>query len=726
MRYITNHRDQKASPLRNPSTVKRTVPTFNSKAEYRQWCASIDTDHVFYSHCEGSAPSERITESNPVQECGGFVGDYDVPIDWATAIEKFEGTELGLPASWLSKTHSGYVRAVWDFEEKVTIGADLYPIFIKEIAKIVGAEKRAAGFDKTSLKAAQYFDIGTDWTAIGGMIPADVVRTCVAKAALAQPPITGDTNIPMEDIAKEIESRFPNRWSGDIEAGVRGPLFWIQDGIDREGCILTPDGAVCFSDRAGKDFVGWGEMFGRKFIEKYETKKLGSILDLYYFNGEKFYKKIGETILSIPRDQLLSELKKAGFSQRPPKGKVLSEVEEAILCIQDQNRVTDIAPIVFSPDRIVEYNSARILNTASNAPVEPAADGDPKHWPFLHKWLGQLFVDPKDREALDYFYGWLSRFYKAAHKREMVQGQAMILVGPAGRGKSLLSNRVVGGLVGGFADASDYLTGSTKFNKELAQSPLWVQDDSVSSASYTDQRRATELLKRSTANPRMEYQAKFADTIGIPWTGRVLLSLNTDANSMAVIPSLDSSNRDKLMALQISDDATQNFPANVDLEKTIGEELPFFAKFLMDYVTPPEIVQNARYGVESYIDPSIVSAAYDNSSRSAISELVDFFSKWCRQQNPDMPMWSGTLTQFQIQVLHFNDGRHVGQSNNLEFCRRGLRVMEEAFKENSSLRPVMSYGSGAGVVWSIGLGEEFDIDHALPEELRNQFAKPTE
>lgn len=101
----------------------------------------------------------------------------------------------------------------------------------------------------------------------------------------------------------------------------------------------------------------------------------------------------------------------------------------------------------------------------------------------------------------------------------------------------------------------------------------WVIDDTTSAASFQDQRKATELIKRAVANPRVEYQAKYADAMSIPWTGRVVMSLNMDINSLSVIPSLDSSNRDKLMALRISDKATSDFPRNSVLEKTIENEL---------------------------------------------------------------------------------------------------------------------------------------------------------
>ena len=95
-----------------------------------------------------------------------------------------------------------------------------------------------------------------------------------------------------------------------------------------------------------------------------------------------------------------------------------------------------------------------------------------RKWPFLHKWLSQLFVDSSKNPALDYFYSWMQRFYTAVLDRVPLQGQALLLVGPTGRGKSLLSNKIISGLVGGFSDASDYLSGQTKFNKDLGKCRL--------------------------------------------------------------------------------------------------------------------------------------------------------------------------------------------------------------------------------------------------------------
>jgi hypothetical protein len=264
-------------------------------------------------------------------------------------------------------------------------------------------------------------------------------------------------------------------------------------------------------------------------------------------------------------------------------------------------------------------------------------------------------------------------------------------------------------LVGGFADASDYISGQTKFNKDLGRVAAWVIDDTTSAASFQDQRKATELLKRSVANPRVEYQAKYADALSVPWTGRVILSLNMDANSLSVIPSLDSSNRDKLIALRVRDDARSDFPDNQILEQMIADELPHFARFLIDFIVPSGVRDVGRFGVQSFIDPSIADAAYDNSHRSAIAELVEFFTKRCRDLNENMQIWRGTLTEFQVALHDFNNGRSVGMSSNLEFVRRGMSTLEEASKVNSRIRPIRSSGHGGGKIWQINLQEQYDM-----------------
>ena len=719
-RTLKNLRDSKTSKIEDLSQVKSKKPAFKKKALYRDWCSNINTKHVFYSCAEGRTPSKRITSDNPVHIVYGIVADYDAPVKWDTFRANL-GTACNsspLP-TWSSRTQSDYLRLVWEFENPIPVDPSMYEAFVLAIDKLIKASSLFAGFDKSSFRPNQYFELGVDWQQHGNSLPDSIVFAAIAKAAESKPPESAETCIPIDVVSKEVESRFPNRWFGEFEVGARGPLFWIDDGIDREGCQVVEDGVVCYSDRAGKGFMSWSDIFGGAFVKDYETQKLATLLDEYWFNGRTFFKLWNGNAVSIPKDQLLLELRQAGFSVRIRRGQSISEVENAVLVISNNNRIDEVAPVVFSSDRVVSYNGSRILNCSTLCPVGAAADGDPSNWPFLHDWFNQLFVNNSKHDSIEYFYAWMKRFHYAVVERKPLQGQALLLVGPTGRGKSLLSNKVISGLVGGFADASDYLGGHTKFNKDLGRVASWVIDDTTSAASFQDQRRATELLKRAVANPRVEYQAKYADALSVPWTGRVVLSLNMDANSLSVIPSLDSSNRDKLMALLISETSTTAFPPNHQLEATIEDELPHFAKFLLDYKPHPEIEDVGRFGVQSYIEPLIADAAYDNSYRSTVAELVEFFCKRCRNSAPDLDKWSGTLTEFQVAIHAFNDGRNVGMSNNLEFIRRGMSVLEEAGSVNSNIRPISSGGQGGGKLWSIDLSEIYDIGYKADDKRRS-------
>ena len=718
-RYLRNLRDTKTSKTDDLSKFPTTKPKFKSKANYREWCSDPKTNHVFYSTMEGRAPSKRISGDNPVHKIHGIVADYDSPIDWNSFEAKLNTSCAGtIKPTWSSKTYSGYLRLVWEFEESIPIDPSMFDSFISAMNLTLKISKLFAGFDTTSFRANQYFELGEDWQKTNDPVTMDIVHAALSKAVNSKPPETSDTTIPISVIAEEVESRFPNRWFGDFEVGARGPLFWIDDGINRDGCQVVEDGIVCYSDRAGKGFMSWSDIFGNSFVKDYETKKLANLLDEYWFNGKSFFKLLYGNAVSIPKDQLLLELRQAGFSTRVKKGQGVSEVESAWLTISNNNRIDEIAPVVFSNERIVSYNASRILNCSNLVPVDPDPDGDPSKWPFLHQWLNQLFVNSSKNSALDYFYSWMQRFYTAVLDRVPLQGQALLLVGPTGRGKSLLSNKIISGLVGGFSDASDYLSGQTKFNKDLGRVASWVIDDTTSAASFQDQRRATELLKRAVANPRVEYMAKYADAMSIPWTGRVILSLNMDANSLSVIPSLDTSNRDKLMALLIAESSTTSFPPNAQLEAIIEQELPHFGKFLLDWKVPQSVEDVGRFGVRSYIDPTIADAAYDNSSRSSIAELVEFFAKRCREVYPDLDRWSGTLTEFQVVVHDLNNGRDVGSSRNLEFCRRGMITLEEASRVNNKIRPVISQGQGGGKLWSIDLSEKYDIGYQADDKRR--------
>jgi hypothetical protein len=695
----------------DPTTQNFSTPSFPTKAEYRAWCADSNTDHCFYSLAEGDNPSTRISDDNPINKLHGFVADYDAPVDHATLVADITSRSHGAPPpTWTSRTQSGYARLVWEFEEPLPISPQLAETFLKRLSDSLRASMLLGGFDRTSLKPSQMFEFGSDWAKVGPPLESAYVRTILLKAASDAPVSSGDISIPLETVKEELERKFPNRWSGDFEVGSRGPLFWISDGIDRDGAQVREDGMICYSDRAGKGFVSWRDIFGRKFVEQFEQKKLSTLLDQFWFNGKNYYKLLNNIPVAIPKDQLCLELRKGGFAPRAKKNQNLSELEQAILTISNESRVDETAPVIFSADRVVKFNGFSILNNSKAFPVRPDSDGDPALWPWMSDFFANLFAaDDNGRETLPYFWAWFQRLYQAVLNHSLDQGQLLILLGPTGRGKTLLTNKIVGGSVGGYADGSAYLSGATSFNKDLCGSAAWVIDDQTAAATYADQRKFVELTKRAVANPRLEFHAKYQDAVGLPWAGRVMMSLNLDAQSLAALPTLDSSNRDKIIALRVRSDHQPKFGSNRQTEEIIDRELPHMLKWLSDWVAPDWVRDKNRFGVHSYVDSFIEAAAYDNSSRSAIAEMVEFFAKRVRD-TLNQPKWRGTLTELQAVLHECNGGRSVGSSNNLEFVRRGMTVLEEVSCHNKAIRPVKSQGHGGGKIWEIDLSPDYDID----------------
>tara|TARA_R100000655_G_scaffold108745_3_gene161355 strand:- start:1228 stop:2673 length:1446 start_codon:yes stop_codon:yes gene_type:complete len=472
---------------------------------------------------------------------------------------------------------------------------------------------------------------------------------------------------------------------------------------------------LVFSDRS-KGWMSWRDVFGTKFVEEFEQQKMGDLLDQYWFNGKHFYALIDGFPQMIPRDQLVLELRKRGFRFKgAKKGEHLSEVEDAILVISQKNRVAEMAPVVFKKDeRVIEWNGQKILNTTNIQPIEAADSGDIKNWPFLYKLMTHMFVDSPESSlpAVFTFWAWHKRFYEAILNSRLDQGQTLVLCGPSKRGKTLLSTKVIAPTVGGYADGSDYLSGQTKFNKEMGRVACWVIDDTTSAANPVEQRKLTEMLKRSTANPRMDLMPKYGDQLSLPWAGRAIISLNDDPNSMSVIPNLDSSNRDKIIAFRITDKPFE-FPNKKSLEATIKKELPYYLAFLKDFGIPDEIKGDDRFGVTSFIDPTLSAAAYDSSSRARAAEILDLFSKGFRENAPEKKEWRGTFIELQVMIKTFVGGAIGG---NLDALRRDVTYIEELCKTSKSIRPVKSEGTGGGKILIIDVSEKYDIGGARTKE----------
>lgn len=706
--YIKNLRGKDVAEV---DPFKDSIPDAPEykKDKFRRWSLDPSTDHFWVSSVEGLNPHARVDKENPPAKVHGFFVDYDaVAGDDPMARIKKKG---GAP-TYFSITPSGQVRLYWAFPEPLPVNEVVCDSFLEACHAAVKAPKLFPGYDETSARAVQYFAIGTAWEKVGPEFDLAAAQAALFRAWTKVGRKSVDVDVPLDKVAAEVAKRWPGRWKGKFELEARGPLFWIDDGIDRDGCVVKPDGIVVYSDRAGTPYLSWRELLGNSFVAEFETTRIADSIANIYYDGKNYYRTDEGYGLIESKEDVSLILRSYGFSPKAKKGAALSEVEQAMLHIQRVNRVDGAAPVIFDPNTLViEPSGRKLVNLSRIKPTYPATEGDPSTWPWLHGFFEQWLDNTPDVhgiEARQYFFAWLSRIILASVDKVPLQGQALILAGPAGRGKTLFGRKILGGACGGFAEAGAYLTGKTHFNRELSMMPIWTVDDGESAVDYKDQRRFTELLKRAVANPTVSAEAKGIDAQTVPWTGRVVLGANMDAHSLSVIPNLDQSNRDKIMAFRISDDAPTKFPANTTLEKIITRELPHFVRWVLDYVPDDErVMGNSRFGVNSYFHPQVEEAARANSPRHQTLELIEIFVKEWRV-GAGRKEWKGTGSELVGAMADMPGLRAFPQLKSPMMFQRDLQSAEEYSKEHKDLRPIKSERIGTTTLWTIDCSPKFD------------------
>lgn len=612
------------------STLQNPRPAGMSKERYNEWCREPLTRSHFISAWEGLSPTGRVAGTNPARKLHGIVADYDNP----NAISKIQALSTStkhLPTWVISSFTPGKCRLIWPFEDEVLVtNPDITDAFLQELDKRIKISDALPGFDKASWKESQYFEMGTNWQQINGAtpIPSALLSECMLNGGLKAKIEVGDVDIPLDILEAEINKRWPGRWSGPFQEGAVGPLFWIDPFINHRSAVVRANGMVCYSDRAPSNFMPWRAIFGDKFVEKYETERVARFADMFYFDGNNYW-----TDYCSPgywkcfnRTDAQLHLKIANCSPKIPKGRQSSEIEDVLVHIQRNRYVTAAVPMLFQDETIVNYNGNDYLNISSKVAMEPANSGDPKMFPWIFDFIHNgLDGDQDGIPAKEYFIGWLKRFWLTSHLKNPQPGQSVILAGEAHTGKTFFSKCVIGVAMGGSITAEDILLQRTKFNRNAAYNALWRCDDAIAEGDQKTKQILANSLKQMAANPTVVYQPKFVDATELPFRGRVLLTCNTDPESLRILPYLDGTIKDKLMLFRMAAGYQPHFfDTNSENEARALRELPYFLRWLMDYPVLPEVIDkgNPRFEIKSFHHKTLVAEASREQPESLMSELI--------------------------------------------------------------------------------------------------------
>ena len=605
-----------------------------------------------YSGYYGLIPTKRVdAKSNPIHSIIALIADYDAVItedDFQHMLERSKNH----PPNWAHVTPSGGARLIWTLSKPVLVTShEVLQKVLRMASKSLDLPGLLPGFDLTNafLNTNIYYDVGRHWMEVEGAKPikASLVEGWMVKASSGIKWVGQE--IPLELVASKVQEQFPGRWDGPFEIGARGVRFWDPMADNPTAAIVRPTGMQCFTGPSG--FVSWSKIFGSQWVEQQGESRLGEAVDEIWYDGKVYWYQSADEKWEARSERETTRFFKVsrGMSSEAIPDRDYSEIDMALNAIDLNRRVIGAAPFVYRPSGMIKFMTKRILNTARVEALEPAesvddwGDGFPWISHFLEKFFG-------DEEQLLRFICWLRRFYVSALRKKPLQGQAVFIAGEPGQGKTLLSNAIVSGLVGGHQDASQFLLGASSFNKELFHHGLWTVDDATPGDSITDHKKFSSLLKKVTANTTFEYHAKFQDSVMVEWTGRVIVTGNLDAESLRILPDLDTSILDKLMLFKAAK-VDKNFPDRNKLVETIQSELPSFASYLVDFEIPYECrsAEN-RYGITSYHHPDLQHAAGETTDAAILDEVIGSFMAERVRNREEIP-WKGTALDLMQEIL---------------------------------------------------------------------------
>ena len=629
------------------------------KKERQAWMTAPNTEFHAYSLFEGVNPNARISdkEENSPALMHGLAVDYDFPL---TDAEIDAGiARMDIKPNWRETTLSGNCRLLWIFSKPLPLPSYGYAVALLQSMSDIIPFRQLAGIDEGALKAPErYFTNGCIWTKLNplpvpwALLFGHAVR--VSEKFDWKGPEFGVT-IPLEVVAEKLAEKFPRfaEWPGDFVLGAQGPSFWVGGSISSKSAIVRETGLQTFAGHAHKSFFNWSELIGADFCDRFKTEQIGKAVDGVYYDEKHYWSRNNRGLWCLdPKENIVGLLKhERGMSDMKRKGENTTELERALVYVQRNHRIKVADSFAFYPEGVITVAGQKVLNTHSRKTAFPAPSPvSANDFPFLWGFLKTFFNPP---EQLDYFLSWLAYFYAACYRRAPRSGQGVFIAGGTNVGKTFLNRAVIGTLVGGFGEANEYLLGSDNFNSELTDVALWVVDDGSIATDFRTHKRFSEMVKRMAANPSMRSNGKFLKANTVLWQGRIVVTMNTDADSIRMLPDLDLSLREKISIFRAHDVAQIQFLEQGEMDVMLTREIPAFARFLLDYRIPDHCQSgDPRFGVSNYLEKSLVNTANQSSVSGTFGEILE---EWQRaffvEREPHAMKWEGTALQLHKSIL---------------------------------------------------------------------------
>lgn len=628
---------------------------------------TVSVRHNFYTGVEPLNPNCRPSKTtNAPHRLHAAVADYDLPLEderVLAAVKKFK-----FKPAWFERSLGGNARLVWLFEMPIPLDSFEFAVFaLKELRTFLQLDL-LPGLDEGAWEdPTRLYCNGCAWVDLKQPpIPRVDLQAFFVKCGQGFhfKDATIELEVPLDVVEKALLEKFGPafNWPGSFELNAQGPTFWIPESTSPMSAIIKTDGIFTFSAHAERSFYSWKDLLGADFVSKFETDCIGRATDQIYFDGVLYWAHYPQQgrFCGAKENEISRHLRVNFRVSAKPDKTGISTLDRCLDHIHKVNRVKGGAPVLFHPLGALHTDSGLIVNTATKSRIIVPADGeqvwgDHGNFAMISRIIDNLF-DPADQK--DAFLAWLRHFYTTALAQKPEPGQNIFMAGGPGVGKTMTNRLIVGKLMGGFVDASRFLTGNGDFNSHLFEASVWSVDDETISDSDATHRKFTSAIKLAAANQAFLYNRKYEHSVMVPWMGRIIVTLNLDESSTRTLPSLDGTILDKISFFRCVEVSKVIFPNRYALAELIKQELPFFARWLISWEVPARLLGESRYGVRAHHESSLIDKAHQSSKTAPFKELVVDFLTEHFQSNPESLEWKGSVTEL-MRVLSANPMNEV-------------------------------------------------------------------